>query len=250
MLSVILPVGSPRQTSTRRDYRQRLPRRAAARKCRLSERINEGLHTIDANEAEKRESVTTFVNNRFDQGGAGAVTAVLTIADDDRLMQLLQKRDGSGLFAATSRLYAQLKKRGISVFSFLTPDFKTLLRVHNRAVHGDNFTSTRPMLVSCIGDKKIETGLEQGRTGWVFRAAEPAFEHGAFVGCIEMGTALDHRFLETLNANHPGRWAVVNLQRGKSLTRDATIVASLNEPKDSEILSRTFSTPDVALHPH
>jgi hypothetical protein len=48
--------------------------------------------------------------------------------------------------------------------------------------------------VSCITEKKVVYGLEQGRSGYGFRAVTPAYHKGQFIGCVEMGSDLDGCF--------------------------------------------------------
>ena len=107
---------------------------------------------------------------------------------------------------------------------------------------GDDFTTERPTLVSCITEKKVVYGLEQGRSGYGFRAVTPAYHKGQFIGCIEMGSDLDERFLEDLNANYPGKWAIVRIEKSLNLTQDMPVVATLNEPQGGTIFGKDFTT--------
>jgi class 3 adenylate cyclase len=205
------------------------------------------LHIIETNEAEKRASVTNFVTNRIEQGSTRPEMAILAIAANDRYMQLFQRRDRAGLLAAAAPLFADLKTRGVRQFGFDTPDFKTFLRVHDPSLYGDDISLTRPMLVTCLTGKQLVTGLEQGRNGWGFRAIDPARYRGAFIGCVELGSDVDQNFLESLNSNYPGKWAIINLQNGISYRQNINVVASVNEPPDSDIFGGSFSTPDAII---
>lgn len=207
------------------------------------------LLNIDANEAEKRDSVTRFVTNAVEQGSSGAQIAVLAAAANQDYMTLFAAKDRQALLNATHGLFDKLKRdHGIRQFQFTGSDFKVFLRVHNPEVYGDDVTTTRPTLVECITQKHLVYGLEQGRSGYGFRAVVPAYNNGAFLGCIELGSDLDVDFLKTLNANYQGKWAVVNLEKGLNLVSDTSLLASLNEPPDSAILNPNFSTPGPVLN--
>jgi adenylate cyclase len=64
-----------------------------------------------------------------------------------------------------------------------------------------------------------------------------------------MGSDLDVDFLHSLDSNFHGRWAVVNLEKGTNLTKDLTVLATLNEPADSAIRNPNYDTPEEILKP-
>jgi class 3 adenylate cyclase len=206
------------------------------------------LDNINASEADKRESVTSYVTNAVERGTSTVQPAVSVLAANENYMKLFAARDRDGLLASTKRLFEELRTSyGVKQLQFTQPDFKVLLRVHNPAVFGDDVTSSRPTLVECLSQKHRVSGLEQGRSGYGFRAVVPVTYAGTFIGCMEMGSDLDTGFLESLNANYGGKWAIVNLDKGTSLTKDLSVIATLNEPAGSSILSPNFNTPDETL---
>jgi len=177
------------------------------------------LKLIDAAEEEKRASVISLVVNTVDQAASSALNGVLAVAANNQYMRLFQSRDREALLGATEGLFSSLKANGLKQFQFNLPEFKTLLRVHNPPEFGEDFTTERPTLVSCITEKKVVYGLEQGRSGYGFRSVTPAYLNGRFIGCIEMGSDLDARFLEKVNANYPGQWAIVRIEKTLNLTQ-------------------------------
>jgi methyl-accepting chemotaxis protein len=132
------------------------------------------LKIIDDAEAEKRASVISFVVNTIEQATSSALTGVLSVAANDQYMGLFQARDRDALLGATEDLFSSLKAHGVKQFQFNLREFKTFPRVHNPLVFGEDFTTERPTLVSCITEKKMVYGLEQGRSGYGFRAVTPA----------------------------------------------------------------------------
>jgi class 3 adenylate cyclase len=205
------------------------------------------LKIIDDAEAEKLGSVISFVVNTIEQASSSALTGVLAVAANDQYMGLFQARDRDALLGATEDLFSSLKAHGVKQFQFNLPEFKTFLRVHNPLVFGEDFTTERPTLVSCITEKKVVYGLEQGRSGYGFRAVTPAYHRGQFIGCVEMGSDLDERFLEDLNANYRGKWAIVRIEKSLNLTQDMPVVATLNEPQGGTIFSNDFTTAEPIL---
>jgi methyl-accepting chemotaxis protein len=205
------------------------------------------LKIIEVDEAEKRASVISFVVNTVNYASSNSLNGILAVTANEEYMGLFQARDREALLSATEDLYSSLKAHGVKQFQFNLPEFKTFLRVHNPPAFGEDFTTERPTLVSCITQKKVVYGLEQGRSGYGFRAVTPAYHKGRFVGCVEMGSDFDAGFLEELNANYPGRWAAVSVEKSLSLTRDVSVVATLNEPQGSTILSTDFTTPEPIL---
>lgn len=206
------------------------------------------LHTIDANEVDKREKVTNYITNAVDQASSSAQSLVLAVAANRDYMRLFAARDRNGLLDATHGLYEELNRaHGVKQFQFTLPDFTVFLRVHNPQIFGDDVTTSRPTLVECITQKRLVYGLEQGRSGYGFRAIMPAFSEGRFIGCLEIGSDLDTDFLKRLDANYSGKWAVVNLEKGLNLTTDRSVLATLNEPPDSAVMSPNFSTPSAII---
>jgi class 3 adenylate cyclase len=205
------------------------------------------LKTIDRHEAETREHVVRYVTNLVDNFSSNAETSVLAVAANDQYLRLFARKDRDALLKLAAPFLGELKKHNIKQFQFTAADFKVFLRVHNPSVFGDDVTTSRPTLVECIAGKHQVGGLEQGRSGYGFRSVAPAVFEGQFLGCIELGSDLDQDFLEKMNANYAGRWAIVNLDKGVNLTRDVSVLNSLNEPADSDVLSRTYTTPAPIL---
>jgi class 3 adenylate cyclase len=202
---------------------------------------------IESDEAQKRNSVTRFVNQAMEWESDSAVDAALAVTANKRYMDLFEKGDRKGLLNAAVPLFGALKAHDIDTFQFNTPDFKVFLRVHSPSVYGDDLTSYRPAVVRCVVDKSLVYGLEQGRNGYGFRAVAPAWSDGKFIGCVELAEGVNARFLANLNATYAGKWTVVNLETNLSLTNDVPVLETLNEPKDSPVFRKNFTTPDYIV---
>ena len=200
---------------------------------------------VETAEAEKRASIISNVTNLTERETNDVQLGARIVVANQEWMKLLAAGDRAGLLAATEPLYKQLSgSLGIKQFSFYTPDLKTFLRDESPALFGDDVTASRPMLVACMTGKAAVAGLEQGRTGYGFRAVVPALYNGVFIGCFEMGAELDTEFLRALNNNFPGKWAIANLDKGTTLTKDQTVLTTLNEPATAAIRQPDYETPE------
>ena len=206
------------------------------------------LSNIEQSEAAMRDSVSTYVTNTFSQATKDVQPAAQAIVADQSLMKMFADGNRTGLLDATRALFAELNATdNIKQMQFTSADFKVFLRSHNPPLFGDDVTTSRPTLVDCITQKHMVAGLEQGRSGYGFRAVVPSFYAGVFLGCTELGSDLDDQFLKPLNDNYPGKWAIVRLESSTSLTSDKPVIATLNEPEDAAIRAATYSTPENIL---
>jgi class 3 adenylate cyclase len=206
------------------------------------------LANIDMSEDAKRSSVRTFVTNSFAEAVRGVMPGAIAIGNDSELIERWAAKDRNGLLAAAAPIFGQLQQvSDVKQLQFNGADFKVFLRVHNPSVFGDDVTTSRPLLVECLTRKQSIEGLEQGKSGYGFRAAVPVAAGNTFLGCAELGANLSAAFLQLLDANYPGRWAIVNLGASTVIGRDLKVLATLNEPSGSQILTPDFQTaPEIA----
>lgn len=208
----------------------------------------QALENINKNEAEKRENIISFVTSAAENAVNFSKPTALTLGANEHYLMLFANHDRNGLLKATEGIFQELNStQGIKQLQFTEPNFKVFLRTHNPVLFGDDVVSSRPTLVECISNKHPVAGLEQGRSGYGFRAVVPANYKDKFIGCIEIGSDLNTDFLKSLNSNFSGQWAIVNLQKGTNLTKDMSLIASLNEPAGSAILKPDYTTPEAVL---
>ena len=113
-------------------------------------------------------------------------------AADSKLQQAMRARDVDSLLALSQPRYAKLLKRfGISHWYFITPDQRTLLRVHAPNQSGDIIE--RQTLLAAMAQQSAFTGLELGVTASLtLRHVLPWRDaNGILLGYIELGTEVD-----------------------------------------------------------
>lgn len=95
-------------------------------------------------------------------------------------------------------LYALMKPRwevmqhenpSLVVMQFHQANGKSLLRLHQPDVYGDNIAIERPMVAYAHANTQNISGFEEGRQGLAFRVLIPVFDQGIYIGLIEFGIA-------------------------------------------------------------
>lgn len=105
-------------------------------------------------------------------------------------LQAMQKQDHEAIYRSAKPKFDILNSKNpfVTHMQFFAPDGTSLLRVHNKSVHGDNIAQKRPMVAHAIETESSVYGFEEGLFGLVFRVIEPAFdESGQYIGSLEFG---------------------------------------------------------------
>jgi hypothetical protein len=76
------------------------------------------------------------------------------------------------------------------------------------------------------------SGLEQGRTGYGFRAVTPLFLDSKHIGSLEAGYELGDELLIRFLKSYPGNWAIYNLARGSGSLDDRALIKSVGDSKE------------------
>jgi class 3 adenylate cyclase len=174
----------------------------------------------------------------------------LTLANNRDIARAFSQRNRKELLRLSDGIWKELSTRGLEQFEFSMPTPRgmvSFLRVQNPEEYGELNSSFRPMVVKCDEERKLIRGLEQGRSGYAFRAITPIFFEDKYVGCVELGTRINQGFLKRLNGIHKGAWSIVNLDRGVEIHGgDKAIIGTLNEESETATVdSETIS--DEAL---
>ena len=151
---------------------------------------------------EKREihELYRLFLRRIGHRGEQALCMATIIAKDQRVQELLARREAEALEQYTRRLYEQLKANfGIRQFHFHIPPGKSFLRVHAPYVSGEMISYRKAIMDVMKSGKGIAT-LEWGLTGLGIRGVVPVYHDGALVGSFEIGYPFERPFLEDLKA--------------------------------------------------
>ena len=201
-------------------------------------------------ENEKAQSISSFVRNQIDNEKSKATLPAIAAANNPDIVAAYAGLDRNRLLAVCQDLWRQLQTYGLKQFQFniLTPSgAQVFLRVHQPDQYGDLISASRPTVVKAIQDKALVFGLEQGKSGYGFRSVTPVFNHGVFIGTLEMGTDFGKSLLESLNVNYSGQWSIINLDLGVATSGvDRSLIASLNLAEAADP-SKLKPTPEPIL---
>jgi class 3 adenylate cyclase len=192
---------------------------------------NMAIGIIKKNEDEKVNKIARHVQNEIDRTGERALIAALGAVNNERFVSVFASRDRKQLLDVASGYWQELQRMGFKQFQFHLPppELTTLLRVHQPEKYGDELSSYRPTVVRCNLSRVTVVGLEQGHSGYGFRAVVPVHYDEKHIGSLEVGLDFGTGFLETMDKTYPGSWGIYNLIRGVNSLNDKVVVASIND---------------------
>lgn len=194
------------------------------------------IYLIDQAQEDKMQSIIKYVKNRLQQGASSALTAVIPIANNPAIAQLVAEQDRKNLAEATKSTWESLNPLGISVFEFFvksnsTNEWINFYRAHNPSQFGEPLQN-RPLISLAIERHLTVHGLEQGHSGYSFRAAAPIYFKGKQVGVVDTGFDVGNSFLALLMEAYPGNWGLFNLMRGMKSLEDRILINSMGPEKE------------------
>jgi len=191
---------------------------------------------LKQDEQDRINDVVAYVNNQLSQSPKRALLSVLPISDNTTFAQILAEANREELATATKPTWENIKLNGIAVFDFFikpknSPDWVYFYRAHNPQKFGET-TQGRPLINKSIETHAVISGLEQGHSGYSFRAAAPVYFNGVQVGVVETGMDMGDSFLEILRQTYPGNWGAYNLARGMKSVDDKVLINAIGPGKD------------------
>jgi len=196
------------------------------------------LMVTNLREAEDRRarSVDKHIQNEVTHRIYRSYLITLNIAHDPETVEAFRKRDREALLKVTAPLWREFQTRDVSQFHFHIPTpqgIVSFLRVHKPDVYGEIVSTYRPLVVKCQHDKKLVSGLEQGKSGYGFRACAPVFYKDQLIGSVEIGSGFSERFFKILDHYYTGKWSLVNLERGiNTISEDKIVLQAYNQTED------------------
>ncbi|MDQ5985920.1 MAG: hypothetical protein CSYNP_01638 [Syntrophus sp. SKADARSKE-3] len=203
-------------------------------------------------EAEERrtQSVAKHIQNEVKHRIYRSLLVTLNVAHDPETIAAFRKNDREALLKVTADAWKQFQAHGIIQFHFhiSTPQgIVSFLRVHKPDIYGEVISNYRPLVVKCQLDKKIVSGLEQGKSGYGFRACAPIFFKDKLIGSVELGSGFSEGFFKQLDAYYKGKWSLVNLERGiNTINEDKIILRSYNQT-DEASLNNAHQVPEEVI---
>lgn len=190
---------------------------------------------LDNAEDQKVRGVVAYINNQIEQSKVKALTATLTVASNQQVVRAFAARDRVQLAAEVKETWERLSPLGFSQFEFHVPnkdnsDYQYFYRAHN-PTHFNDSAALRPTVIKANSARQVVNGLEQGRSGYGFRAVVPLSQDGQHLGSVSFGFDMGEAFLSILNENFPGNWGVYNLVRGVKSIDDRFLIDAIGMDK-------------------
>ena len=191
--------------STRSDYRRALLQPLAIGMVFLLLVIGSAGVWWEHNDLENRrvvaaEGVSQALKLAIERDTDKLKGLLLVIARDQPFQQAFVRRDRDALLAAAMPLYTALRaEHDITLFYFIAPDRRMVLRVQAPQRHGDEIN--RHTLLQAQRSGQPSAGLELGTLGvFTLRVVQPWLDaQGQTLGYIELGIEID-KTLEKLQA--------------------------------------------------
>jgi methyl-accepting chemotaxis protein len=135
--------------------------------------------------AQIAETFNTTLQNELDY----LSLTVHTILENDRVVDLFDRKDRQGLVEMFADYYADLRRDfDIAQFQFHTPPATSFLRLHAPENYDDDLSAFRRTVVEANRSKQPILGLEVGRGGPGTRVVHPVVtDDGRHIGSVEFG---------------------------------------------------------------
>ncbi len=147
-------------------------------------------------EEQAHASIARLLEVEMEKALATAATGARTVAANPQIQELFARRDREGLLRVCLPIYEKVKEDGISQFQFHTPDLRSFLRLHMPEKFGDDLSSRKTLVEASRGREVI--GLEEGKSGFGFRAVIPVTYQGRQIGTVEYGSEFGPMFARSL----------------------------------------------------
>ncbi len=192
---------------------------------------------LDNAQDQKIRAVVAYINNQIQQSNVKALTATLAVAANREIVRVFAARDREKVAAEVKETWERLGPLGFSQLEFHVPnrdnsDYQYFYRAHN-PTHFNDSAALRPTVIKANATHQVVNGLEQGRSGYGFRAVAPLFSEARHLGSVSFGFDMGEAFLSMLNEDFPGNWAVYNLVRGLKSIDDRFLIDSVGPEKST-----------------
>jgi class 3 adenylate cyclase/HAMP domain-containing protein len=195
------------------------------------------------------QNLTKYIENEVRHRIYRSLLVTLNVAQDPETIEAFRKRDRAALLRVTAATWRQLQVHSITQFQFHIPTSEgivSFLRVHKPDIYGEVVSTYRPLVVKCQLDKKLVSGLEQGKSGYGFRACAPVFYKEKMIGSVEIGSGFSEGFFKQLDKSYPGKWSLVNLERGiATIIEDKIILHSYNQTDEVSLQNAHLVSEEV-----
>ena len=125
-----------------------------------------------------------------------AKVSVVSISQIPDIQKAFAERDRERLKELCLPAFKEVEKEGVAQFQFHLAPATSFFRVHQVNKFGDDLSSFRFTVIDCNKEKKLMSGLEEGKGGYGFRVIVPMFYNGEHTGSVEYGMDFNKKFIE------------------------------------------------------
>jgi methyl-accepting chemotaxis protein len=177
----------------------------------------------DALYAQAESNLQIIQNDMAAVQRSASAIASQAAADADTIA-LMTAKDRQGMldkFSAGAELVKS--EGGLSLFTFIDADGKTLARTHKPESFGDDIVSRRKTIEQTLRTGKITAGIEQGSTGEIgMYATAPVMLDGKIIGAVDVGTRFADAYFDPLAEKLGSDIAVDVMVNGSLTTQTST----------------------------
>jgi len=165
--------------------------------------------TLKFDEQEVLRSLVSQVGEEVNSTAKFLAAQAEVVANMPPLQKAIQADSKADFLGLLGESYAILhKKYGFAVGQINGVNNTVLYRFHEPETHGDNFTTSRKIIVGVHATKQAQNGIEIGSSGVRVRGASPVSSDGVLAGSIEFGMELGP-LLEALKTRSNADFGVV-----------------------------------------
>jgi len=174
------------------------------------------MNVVNRYEETQAQQLERFVNTLIDRDTQSAAMGAYIIANTPSIQRLFAQGKREELYKEVEKIWEGLRdKFGMKSFHFHKPPAVSFLRVHKPSKFGDDLSSFRFTVLEANQKRRIVTGVEKGKNGFVIRGVVPVYdENGNHIGSVELGFSVDKSLLSFLKEKFGGEWFLYTLVKG------------------------------------
>ncbi|WP_432667058.1 methyl-accepting chemotaxis protein [Wukongibacter baidiensis] len=196
---------------------------------------------IKEKEEEYNHLLSKSIKEGIDDQIEGTKTAILSVAKNSEVEKAFAERDREKLLSMLLPSYKDIKD-SVSQFQFHLPDSTSFLRLHKPEKYGDSLKAFRFTVNEANKQKKIVSGIEEGKAGYGLRVVVPIDYNNKHIGTVEYGRNFGEEFLNSLKEKFDGEYFIYGFKDGDSVSWEENnkYIAATSESDIWEINENTI----------
>jgi len=164
-----------------------------------------------------------------------------SVANNPEVLKALATSDRDRLLELCLPIYNNVSTvSGVSQFGFVDENLHSFLLLDNPEQFGDDMSHRTAL--NRVGEAGQSIfGLDEGQSGFSFRAVIPLFSQHQFIGAFEYGIELEEKFLKRLRRTTDAEFFLYKLEAGKSTLLAGTL-AEDEFPVQPDVIEQAMSS--------